>query len=42
VAYAQQNGIMQGKGGGAFDPKGHLTREEAMLVAERLIVRYGW
>ena len=42
VAYAQNNKLMQGKSGGNFDPKGNLTREEAMLVVERLIVQYDW
>ena len=41
VAWCQQNGVMQGSNGN-FKPQGNLTREEAMLVCERLIVRYGW
>jgi hypothetical protein len=42
VAYAQENKIMQGSSSGRFNPQSNLTREEAMLVAERLIVQYGW
>ena len=42
VAFCQENNIMQGSGSGKFDPKGHLTREQAMLVVERLIVQYDW
>jgi alpha-tubulin suppressor-like RCC1 family protein len=42
VAYARENKIMQGSSSGLFNPKNNLTREEAMLVAERLIVQYGW
>ena len=42
VAYAQENKIMLGSSTGRFNPQNNLTREEAMLVAERLIVQYGW
>ena len=42
VAFCQENNIMQGSSSGKFDPKGHLTREQAMLVVERLIVQYDW
>ena len=42
VAFCQQNNIMQGTSTGKFDPQGNLTREQAMLVVERLIVQYGW
>jgi hypothetical protein len=42
VAYAQENKIMTGSSTGRFYPLNNLSREEAMLVAERLIVQYGW
>jgi len=42
VAYCQKNNIIQGSSTGRFDPKGNLTREQAMLVFERLIVQYDW
>ena len=42
VAWCQQNGVMQGTATGKFDPLGNLTREQAMLVCERLIVKFGW
>jgi hypothetical protein len=42
VAAAQENKIMTGSSTGQFYPLNNLTREEAMLVAERLIVQYGW
>lgn len=42
VAYAQENKIMNGSSTGKFNPQNNLIREEAMLVAERLIVQYGW
>jgi len=42
VAYAQENKIMLGSNTGRFNPLNNLSREEAMLVAERLIVQYGW
>ena len=41
VAFCQEKDLMQGKGANRFDPLGNLTREEAMTVAERLIVKYG-
>jgi len=42
VAYAQEHNLMLGTSTGKFDPQGYLTREQAMLVVERLIVQYGW
>jgi hypothetical protein len=42
VAYAQENKIMTGSSNGRFYPLHNLSREEAMLIAERLIVQYGW
>jgi hypothetical protein len=42
VAYAQENEIMAGSSTGRFHPLNNLSREEAMLIAERLIVQYGW
>jgi hypothetical protein len=42
VAYAQENKIMTGSSTGRFHPLRNLSREEAMLTAERLIVQYGW
>ena len=40
VAYAQRYGLMLGSCNGNFKPQGSLTREESMLVAERLIAQY--
>jgi hypothetical protein len=42
VATAQENKIMTGSSTGRFHPLNNLSREEAMLIAERLIVQYGW
>ncbi|MDR0670900.1 MAG: amidase, partial [Oscillospiraceae bacterium] len=43
VAYCQRHEIMLGGAGGLqFDPLGKLTRETALIVAERLIVQYEW
>lgn len=42
VKYVFENGLMNGKDGGRFDPRGQLTRQEAMVIAERMIVKYGW
>ena len=42
VAFAQENKIMLGDSSGRFNPRNNLTREEAMLVTERLFVRYNW
>ena len=41
VQYAFENELMNGTGDN-FDPQGLLTREQAMLIAERMIVKYGW
>ena len=40
VAYATENGLMIGAESNLFKPLDNLTREEAMLLAERLIVKY--
>jgi len=42
VAWCQKNNIMHGRDDNTFDPQGYLTREETMVVAERLIVRFKW
>jgi hypothetical protein len=42
VAFMQENTIMQGSSSGKFYPQNNLTREEAILVAERLIVQFDW
>jgi len=42
VAYAQENKIMLGSSNGQFNPKDNITREEAFVAIERLIVQYGW
>ena len=42
VAFVQENGIMMGSSTGQFNPRDNLTREEALVVVERLIVQYGW
>lgn len=41
VQYAYENGLMQGTGDN-FEPAGLLTREQAMVIAERMMERYGW
>lgn len=41
VCYAYKNGLMNGTGIN-FDPKGVLTREQAMAIAERMIEKYNW
>jgi transglutaminase-like putative cysteine protease len=41
VCYAYENGLMTGAGDG-FNPSGVLTREQAMVIAERMIEKYGW
>jgi hypothetical protein len=41
VQYAYENGLMTGAGGN-FEPLIVLTREQAMLIAERMIEKYGW
>jgi transglutaminase-like putative cysteine protease len=41
VQYAFENGLMQGTGSN-FEPAGLLTREQAMVIAERMIKRYGF
>jgi transglutaminase-like putative cysteine protease len=41
VRYTFENGLMTGTDKG-FEPLGILTREQAMLVAERMIEKYGW
>jgi hypothetical protein len=40
VAYATEQGLMIGAGNNQFKPLDNLTREEAMLLAERMIVKY--
>lgn len=42
VAFAQEQKIMLGNSNGQFNPKDNLSREEALVVVERLIVQYGW
>lgn len=41
VCYAYENGLMNGAGLN-FNPKGVLTREQAMVIAERMIEKYNW
>ena len=41
VRYAFENGLMNGMDDG-FKPQGLLTREQAMLIAERMIEKYSW
>ncbi|NLA87373.1 MAG: S-layer homology domain-containing protein, partial [Clostridiales bacterium] len=41
VRYAYQTGLMQGSDG-CFNPYGVLSREQAMTVIERMIMKYGW
>ncbi|MDR1061166.1 MAG: S-layer homology domain-containing protein [Clostridiales bacterium] len=42
VAYAAERGLMNGASGGMFLPLGSLSREEALVLAERLIVACGY
>jgi len=42
VAFAQENKIMMGDSTGHFNPRDNLTREEALVIVERLFVQYGW
>ena len=42
VAYCQENDIMVGGITGEFNPQDNLTREQAMVVAERVITQYKW
>jgi len=42
VAFAQENKIMMGDSTGQFNPQNNMTREEALIVAERLFVQYEW
>jgi hypothetical protein len=41
VAYAAERGLMSGADDGKFYPLGNLSREEAMALAERMIVKCG-
>ena len=41
VKYAFENELMNGTGEN-FEPQGLLTREQAMVIAERMIEKYGW
>jgi hypothetical protein len=41
VRYAYQNELMNGTGT-SFNPLGNLTREQALLIAERMIEKYNW
>jgi hypothetical protein len=40
VAYATEQGLMIGAENNLFKPLDNLTREEAMLLAERMIAKY--
>ena len=42
VAYAVENGIMQGMSTTEFVPQGNLTREQTFVILHRLILKYGW
>lgn len=42
VAYAHENGIMKGSSDNLFNPRGLLTREEAMVMMYRTLVEFGW
>ena len=42
IAFAQENKVMMGDSTGRFNPQNNLTREEALIVAERLFVQYDW
>lgn len=41
VQYAYEYELMKGTGEN-FDPAGTLTRQEAMVIAERMIEKFGW
>lgn len=36
VAWAEENGVVLGVGGGRFDPKGNVTREQIAVILHRL------
>ena len=41
VKNAYINGLMTGTGSG-FSPKSYLTREQALVIVERMIMKYSW
>jgi alpha-tubulin suppressor-like RCC1 family protein len=41
VYYAYENKIMRGRTDGCFDPNGGLTREQSLLMAQRVLAMYG-
>lgn len=42
VYYAYENNIMTGNSAGEFSPLDDLTREQSLIIVERIIEKYGW
>lgn len=42
VYYAYRNDIMKGGSDGSFDPLGGLTREQGLLMVQRVLAKYDW
>jgi hypothetical protein len=42
VYYAYKNDIMKGGSDGNFDPLGGLTREQGLLMVQRVLAKYDW
>ena len=42
VAAASEAGLMNGKGGGMFDPNGKITRQEQAVVLANILQNYGY
>ncbi len=42
VSYAYDNDLMKGDNSNKFNPTDGLTREQALIIAQRMIVKYGW
>lgn len=42
VYYAYNNDIMKGDNSNRFNPQGQLTREQALVIVQRLVEKYGW
>lgn len=42
VYYAYDKDIMKGDSSNRFNPQGQLTREQALIIVQRLVEEYGW